>query len=224
MRLFEDRHEAGRQLAARLLHYRNAEPRPVVLGLPRGGVVVAADIARELDAQLDVLVVRKIGAPHQPELALGAVTDGKVPVFVPNEELIFQLGISQELLQSEIDAQLAEVRSRQVRFRGGRAGASIVDRTVIVVDDGIATGATVRAGLAALRKSQVSKLVLAVPVAPPETLQALSNEVDEIVCLHAPRNFMAVGRFYLNFDQTTDEQVIALLEEATTRETVKRGS
>lgn len=215
--MFQDRHDAGRQLAQRLLHLKDLEPPAVVLGLPRGGVVVAAEVAAALNATLDVLVVRKIGAPHQPELAIGAVTDGPQPQVVLNQELINALGVDDAFLQAEIQRELQEVHRRQKQYRQDRAAVPIIGRTVIVVDDGIATGATVRAGLMALRQAGPAHLVLAVPVAAPNSLGLLQNDVDEIVCLESPNNFMAVGRFYENFEQTTDEEVIALLEESGTR-------
>ena len=213
--MFRDRHDAGRRLAARLEHLR--ERHPLVLGLPRGGVVVAAEVAAMLDAPLDVLIVRKLGAPHQPELAIGAVTDGQEPQTYLNQDLIEGLAVSDAYLEREIDEQLSEVRRRQEFYRRGRAPIPLVHRTLIVVDDGIATGATVRAGLAALRQHRPDHLVLAVPVAPPDVLSVLAAEVDELVCLHSPANFMAVGRFYSDFDQTSDEQVIVLLDDAASR-------
>lgn len=215
--MFRDRQDAGTQLAHRLLPLKDSAIRPVVLGLPRGGVVVAAEVARELNCPLDVLVVRKIGAPHQPELALGAVTDGDNPQVVMNQELIDGLGVSKVYLNAEVAAQFVEVQRRQERYRRGREAVPLDGRTVIVVDDGIATGASVRAGLTALRRRNLAKLILAVPVAASESLMQLQTLCDEIVCLSTPINFMAVGRFYENFDQTTDEEVIALLGEAASR-------
>ena len=216
--MFTNREEAGLQLAQRLLHLRAQEPDdPVVLGLPRGGVVIAALIAEALDAPLDVLVVRKLGAPGQPELALGAVTDGDRPQHIFNQRLIRTLRVGEEYLGTEIEQQLAEVRRRQTLYRSGRAGEPVAGRWVIVADDGIATGATVRAGIQALRQGDVRRMVLAVPVAPAETAQALGAEVDDFVCLEAPVVFTAVGAFYEDFRQTTDDEVIALLDAATRR-------
>src|SRR5437870_4859195 len=166
--MFRDRQDAGRRLAQRLEHLKPQHP--IVLGLPRGGVVVAAEVARALDAPLDVLIVRKLGAPHQPELAIGAVTDGEQPQTVLNRDLIDALAVSQDYLQREIDEQLEEIRRRQEYYRHGRAAVPIANHAVIVIDDGIATGATVRAGLTALRQMHPVYLVLAVPVAPPETI------------------------------------------------------
>ncbi len=210
--MFANRREAGRQLAARLGHLK---PEPVVvLGLPRGGVVVAAEIARALEAPLDVLVVRKLGAPGQPELAVGAVTDGDHPQAIYNEFVIERQGVTPEYLRQEMDRQLEEVRRRQDAYRGGRPGVELRERTVIVVDDGIATGATVRAGVESLRRRGARRIVLAVPVAPHDTAETLRREVDELVCLHAPQIFTAVGVFYADFRQVSDDEVIALLRRS----------
>lgn len=212
--MFENRQEAGRQLGQRLLHL--IDERPVVLGLPRGGVVVAAEVALALGAPLDVLVVRKLGAPHQPELAIGAVTNGDQPQRILNDKVIAMVGVSDEYLQTETAGQLDEVRRRQALYRGGRSAVTIRERTVIVVDDGIATGATVRAGIRSLRQTQVKQIVLAVPVAPPQTAELLRAEVDELVCLATPHTFAAVGAFYQDFSQTTDAVVIQVLERSNT--------
>ncbi len=210
--MFPDREEAGRQLGVRLLHLK--DQRPVVLGLPRGGVVVAARVASALEGPLDVLVVRKLGAPAQPELAIGAVTDGGHPRRILNHRVIRMLGVSDAYIEQEAARQLAEVDRRQRRYRGGRGAVGIAQRTVIVIDDGVATGATVRAGIQALRQSPVRGIVLAVPVAPAEAVATLRAEVDELVCLHTPVTFAAVGAFYDDFRQTSDEEVVALLEAA----------
>ena len=212
--MFENRQEAGRQLGQRLLHL--IDERPVVLGLPRGGVVVAAEVALALDAPLDVLVVRKLGAPHQPELAIGAVTNGDQPQRILNDRVIALVGVSEEYLQTETAAQLDEVQRRQALYRGGRSAITTAGRTVIVVDDGIATGATVRAGIRSLRQTNVKQIVLAVPVSPPQTAELLRAEVDELVCLATPHTFAAVGAFYQDFRQTTDAAVIAALERSHT--------
>ena len=213
--MFVNRQDAGRQLAQRLEHLKDRHP--VVLGLPRGGVVVAARIADALDADMDVLVVRKLRAPAQPELAIGAVTNGEHPRTVFNDRVIRMLHVDQEYLDHEIERQLEEVRRRQITYRGGRPAVGLDERTVIVVDDGIATGATVRAGIQALRQTLVERIVLAVPVAPPETAEALVTEVDELLCLLTPGGFAAVGGFYRDFSQTTEEEVVALLDEAARR-------
>jgi putative phosphoribosyl transferase len=219
--MFVNREEAGEQLAQRLLPLKEDHPEGVVvLGLPRGGVVVAARIAEALGAPLDVLVVRKLGAPGQPELAIGAVTDGAQPQKIFNERVIRMLGVGNDYLDHEIERQLSEVRRRQALYRGGRPGEPLQGRCAIVVDDGIATGATVRAGVQALRRSSVASIVLAVPVAPPETAAELASEVDELICLMTPRGFMAVGAFYADFSQTADDEVVALLEASAQRRSV----
>jgi len=209
---FRDRAEAGRRLGDRMHHLESADP--VVLGLPRGGVVVAAAVAEALGAPLDVLVVRKIGAPNQPELALGAVTNGEAPQRTLNDELIGLTGVSEDYLEAETQRQLIEVRRRNEMYRHGRSGVEVAGRTVIVVDDGVATGATVQAGLMGLRGRLrgPKRLVLAVPVAAPDSLDRLRAHVDEVVCLSTPEDFRAVGMFYEHFAQTTDEEVIALLD------------
>ncbi len=213
--MFTNRQAAGRQLAEHLLNYRGL--RPLVLGLPRGGVVVAAPIAEALGAELDVLVVRKLPAPRQPELALGAVTDGDEPRTILNEPVIRALRVTRDHLDREIALQLDEVRKRQALYRGGRSAATWRGRLVIVVDDGIATGASVRAGIQALRAGGANTIVLAVPVAPPDAVRALRGEVDDLVCLHSPEHFAAVGAFYEDFSQTTDEEVIEMLKKAEIR-------
>lgn len=213
--MFTDRRDAGRQLAARLLHHKAHEP--VVLALPRGGVPVGYEIATALDAPLDIVVVRKLGAPGQPELGIGAVVDGDHPQSVLNEDVMQALEVSQAYLERQVDLELQEIRRRQERYRGGRAALPVTGRTAIVVDDGIATGGSVRAALRAVRRSSPRRLVLAIPVAPPETVEALRAEVDELVCLYTPPFFMAVGEFYDNFEQTSDEEVIQLLTAARER-------
>lgn len=213
--MFADRQDAGRRLAERLVHVRDG--RPIILGLPRGGVPVAAVVAELLNAPLDILVVRKIGAPHQHELAMGAVTNGLKPMYVLNEDVVRMLGVTNQFLENAIARELEECKRRQVMYRHGRPAIDVEGATAIVIDDGIATGATVRAGLRALRARKPHKLVLAVPVAPPEAIEMLSCEVDEVVCLHSPDDFYAVGQFYHNFEQTTDEQVIRALDAAAKR-------
>jgi putative phosphoribosyl transferase len=176
-------------------------------------VVVASEIASALNAPLDVLIVRKLGSPHQPELAIGAVADGSAPRVVLNDHVIRMVGADDQYIQREIAGQLEEIQRRTQLYRHGRAALPIQDRTVVVVDDGIATGATVRAGLQALRQASPRWLVLAVPVAPPDTVEQMRAEVDELACLHTPHDFRAVGGYYEDFSQTTDEEVIALLDQ-----------
>ncbi|MCC6765672.1 MAG: phosphoribosyltransferase [Deltaproteobacteria bacterium] len=210
--LFTDRRDAGRRLAARLMPFRNEAP--AVLALPRGGVPVGYEIARALVAPLDVIVVRKLGAPGQPELGIGAVVDGDSPLGVLNQEMMRALGVSQDYLDHEVAAQLAEIRRRQSVYRGGRTRVPIAGRTAIVVDDGLATGSTMRAALRSIRRADPARLVLAVPVAPADTLSELSKEVDETICLATPEPFGAVGFFYRDFGQTRDDEVIHLLDAA----------
>jgi predicted phosphoribosyltransferase/pimeloyl-ACP methyl ester carboxylesterase len=209
---FQNRADAGRKLGRALLHLKHEKP--VILALPRGGVPVAFQVAQELGAPLDVLLVRKIGAPGQPELGLGAVVDGDNPQIVLNDELIELVRPSRRYLESEEKRQLAEIERRRAVYRPGRAPIPLQGRTVIVVDDGIATGGTMKAGLQALAKVGTRRIVLAVPVAPSETLRELARLVDEAVCLMTPQPFYAVGVFYRDFTQTTDEEVIDLLGRA----------
>jgi putative phosphoribosyl transferase len=206
-----DRREAGRRLAEKAMHLKERDP--LVLGLPRGGVVVAAEVARALEAPLDVLVVRKLGAPNRPELAIGAVIDGNPPQRVLNEEIVHMLGVDESFIEREHEQQLAEARRRLEIYRRGRAGLDVAGRTVIVVDDGVATGATMNAALTGLRQADVESLVLAVPVGAPEGVAMLSRKVDEAICLASPVGFRAVGCYYQSFEQTTDEEVVRLLGE-----------
>ncbi len=206
---FIDRTDAGRQLAKALARYK--AQRPVVLALPRGGVPVAAEVATVLDAPLDLILVRKIGVPFQPELAMGAVVDGGKPVIVRNEDVISLTGVSEQEFNATCDQQLAEIERRRKLYLGNRPHPQIAGRTVIVVDDGIATGATTRAALQAIRMRKPSKLVLAVPVAPTESLKELRGEADEIICLEDYEDFGAIGLFYSDFVQVSDTEVIDIL-------------
>jgi putative phosphoribosyl transferase len=208
--LFRDRTDAGRRLAARLMSFRSRDP--VVLALPRGGVPVGLEIARALGAPLDVVLVRKIGVPFQPELALGAIVDGDPPELVIDTHLKTLLDIPDAYVDEERQRQLAEIARRRRVYLAGRSPAAVAGRTVIVVDDGIATGSTMRAALRAIRRRGPAHLVLAVPVAPPETIAALRDEVDEVVCLETPTLFGAIGQFYADFRQLEDAEVIAALQ------------
>ena len=217
--IFADRRTAGRQLAARLHNLRQDEP--MVLALPRGGVPVGFEVAQELDAPLDVLLVRKIGVPWQPELALGAVVDGADPQVLINEGLASELAIERSYIASETARQLSEIERRRRIYLGDRPPPALSGRTIIVVDDGIATGSTARAALRAVRKAGARRIVLAVPVAPEDTINQLRAEVDGIFCLLSPSPFIAVGAHYGEFPQLADADVIALL--ATRHQALRRS-
>jgi len=210
--LFVDRSEAGRRLAEPLLRFK--EERPVVLALPRGGVPVGFEVAQALDAPLDLVLVRKIGAPFQPELAVGAVVDGGRAETVINEEIVRELQIAKSYLEEESARQLEEIERRRKLYIADRMRVPVKGRTAIVVDDGIATGATMEAALHATRRANPKRMVLATPVAPPDTLEQLRPETDEVVCLVTPRLFAAIGLFYEDFQQVTDEKVVDLLRRA----------
>ena len=206
---FENRQDAGRQLA-RKLRERNFD-NPVVLALPRGGVPVAYEVANALGVPMDLLFVKKIGAPGWPEYGIGAVVDGANPQIVLTEEIVRQLRPSPEYIEAEMQRQLKEIARRRLIYLGDRQPIELKDRTVIIVDDGIATGGTVKAALKGVRKNQPRKIILAVPVAPRDTLEELSDQCDEIICLYTPTPFGAVGSFYRDFGQTGDSEVISLM-------------
>ncbi len=210
--MLSDRRDAGRQLAKRLL-LRNYE-NPVVLALPRGGVPVGYEIALALAAPLDLILVRKIGAPQQEELAVGAIADGDQPEWVTDPQRIQDLGITEVYFDQAKATALREIERRRRAYCGDRSPADVAGRTAIVVDDGIATGSTMRAALLAVRRRKPAKLVLVVPVAPDDTLRRLCHDVDEVVCLETPADFYAVGQFYEDFSQLRDEEVTALLTQA----------
>ncbi len=206
---FENRTQAGKLLARALIEYEDRQP--VVLALPRGGVPVAAEVAQALHAPLDLILVRKIGVPMQPELAMGAVVDGANPLIVRNEDVIALAGIAQVEFKRVCDQELAEIERRRQRYLGGRARAEVAGKTAIVIDDGVATGATTRAALRATRARKPNRLVLAVPVAPTESLAAMRAEADEVVCLEDYEDFGAIGYYYADFRQTSDQEVIDTL-------------
>jgi predicted phosphoribosyltransferase len=207
---FLDRKDAGRRLAAALAGLEKEEP--VVLALPRGGVPIAAEVAVALNAPLDLLIVRKIGCPFQPELAMGAVVDGSPPITVRNEDIIRAAGIAEVEFDEALREQIAEIERRRQRYLAGRRAIVIEGRTVIVIDDGLATGATMRAALRALRSRAPKRIVLAVPVAPAETLAEMRHLADDVVCLEEYEFFGAIGAFYGDFHQVSDKELIAILD------------
>lgn len=206
---FTDRRQAGRLLAEQLVRFK--KDRPLVLALPRGGVPVAFEVAAKLEADLDLLLVRKIGAPNHAEFGIGAVVDGENPQILINRDIAGQLDVPTGYIHNEAHRQLREIERRREEYLGGRKPVPVAGRTVIVVDDGIATGSTVRAALRAIRQKGPAKLALAVPVGAPDTVLSLQGECDEVICLVTPDPFYAVGAHYENFEQTTDEEVRRLL-------------
>ena len=212
---FKDRADAGRQLAAAVVRLGLVDP--LVLALPRGGVPVAAEVARALHAPLDLLIVRKIGAPGQPELAVAAVAEGDPPTLVIDESTSRVTDTDQAYIKHEARTQRCEIERRRKAYRRGRARLDVAGKSVVVVDDGIATGTTVRAALQALRRMRPARLILAVPVAPTDTIYELSQQVDDVVCLSQPGHFRSVGTYYDDFPQVDDDEVIALLDAARSR-------
>ena len=206
---FRNRSAAGRRLAVALAGYKEQEP--TILALPRGGVPVAAEVAAALDAPLDLILVRKIGVPFQPELAMGAVVDGGGSIVVRNEDVIEHVGIDEAAFKAVCDAEFVEIERRRERYSGNRERAEVAGRTAIVIDDGIATGATTRAALRATRIRNPKRLVLAVPVAPSDSLPELRREADDIVCLEDYPMFGAIGFYYRDFRQVSDQEVIEIL-------------
>ena len=213
--VFADRAEAGRLLAERLGDMGLADP--LVLALPRGGVPVGAEIARRLGAPLDVALVRKLGAPDQPELAVGAVADGDSPEIVLNTELVAAMGVSEDFIAAEAARELAVIERRRRDYAHLRPAAAPAGRSVIVVDDGVATGMTMQAALRAVRRQGPARLIATAPVASRDAVAMLGEECDEVVCLSAPRRFGSVGSFYRSFGQVSDEEVAALLRDAAAR-------
>jgi putative phosphoribosyl transferase len=206
---FKDRVDAGKKLAQKLLSYQS-DPTVMVVGLPRGGVVVAYEVAHLLQVPLDIIVPRKIGMPANPELALGAITQEGEPVW--NEALIKSFHIHKEDLKDILEQEKREAARRLSLYRKSHLAQDFKNKTVILIDDGIATGATMRAAIAGIRAQGAKKIIVAVPVAPLEILEEIEKEADEIICLAVPRMFYGVGQFYDSFAQTTDEEVIALMQ------------
>jgi putative phosphoribosyl transferase len=212
---FADRDEAGLLLAEQLAGMDLAAP--LILALPRGGVPVAAQIARRLDAPLDVAFVRKLGAPGEPELAIGAVSDGDPPEIVLNALLVEERGVSTEFVTSAVARELAAIEQRRRDYADVRPGVAPSGRAVIVVDDGVATGMTMQAALRSVRRQNPARLLVAVPVASRDALAMLRQEADALVCLNAPRRFGSVGSFYGVFEQVSDADVAMLLKDAAAR-------
>lgn len=211
--LYSDRVEAGRLLGDALRQY--ADEGVVVLGLPRGGVLVAAEVARALRAPLDIVVVRKLGVPSQPELGLGAIGEGGVRV--ANDRVIRAAKVSAEELAEIERGERHELEKRAARFRAGRAAVPLAGRTAVVVDDGIATGSTARVACQAARARGAARVILAVPVGPPDVQTSMLPDADEVVCLTTPSHFFAVGQCYRDFSQTSDDEVVDVVERASRR-------
>lgn len=207
----KDRRDAGRRLAQALNAYRGRRDL-LVLALPRGGVPVAVEVARVLDAPLDLILARKLGTPGQPELAMGAVASGGAQVV--NADIVASLGIADDELKLVVERETRELERREQDYRGARPRPPVAGKCVILVDDGVATGATVRAAVAALRSQQPARLVIAVPVAPPDTVERLRRDADEVVCPETPEPFIAISRWYVDFPQLSDGDVRELLTQA----------
>jgi putative phosphoribosyl transferase len=208
--IFRNRKQAGELLAEEVA--RRAFPDPIVLGLPRGGVPVAAEVAAKLKAPLDIILVRKIGAPMQRELAVGAVVDGGAPEIVRNEELISLVGLTENEFQQEAKRQLEIIEERRKLWVAGRSRIPVKGKTAIIVDDGIATGATVKASLHALKRQGPQRIVIATPVASRESLEELRREADDVICLETPEYLGAIGFFYAEFSQVSDAEVSRILD------------
>jgi predicted phosphoribosyltransferase len=209
--MFLNRSDAGSRLSSRLPQYKN-RPDVIVLALPRGGVVTGYEIAHALNVPLDVLIVRKLGFPGQPELAVGAVAETGTVVL--NEDIVAAGRISEDFLNHEIDRQKEEIARRVTIYRSGKGLPGLSGITVILVDDGVATGATIKAAISALKDENVAKLVVALPVGPPETVKVLRQIVDELICLETPLVFMAVSAHYLDFTQVSDDEVVSILRRS----------
>jgi putative phosphoribosyl transferase len=221
VRRFHDRAEAGRQLAARLTDYVN-RPDVLVLALPRGGVPVANEVARALRAPLDVFLVRKLGVPGHEELAMGAIASGGIRVI--NEDVVQYLRIPSAVVDRVTEIEQAELERRELAYRGDRLSPNLEDKTIIIVDDGLATGSSMRAAVTAVRQHKPARVVVAVPVAPPSTCDEMSAEVDQLVCTMMPEPFDGVGRWYEDFSQTSDQEVRDLLARAWREQSAASGN
>ncbi|NWG09830.1 MAG: phosphoribosyltransferase [Nitrososphaerales archaeon] len=206
--MFNDRVEAGKALAKSLSDYKGKKV--VVFAIPRGGVVLAYEVAKALDAPLDLIIPRKIGAPNEPEFAIGAVTEDGTTIL--NQDAIQYLRVPDVYIQEEVKRQIAEIKRRMERYLGLRPRPSVEGKTVILVDDGVATGATIRAAIASIKKKKPDSIVLAIPVGPPDTIEELRKEADLVVCLMTPEPFFAIGQFYRRFEQLSDEEVVQIID------------
>lgn len=212
MSFFNDRTDAGKRLAAKLSEYANRED-VLILALPRGGVPVAFEVAKELNVKMDVFIVRKLGVPGNEELAMGAIASDNIRVL--NEDVVRSFGIHQKVIDEVAAKERKELERREHMYRGNRPAPKISGSTVILIDDGLATGATMRAAVAAVKTKNPAKVIVAVPVAAPDTCSFFGNEVDEVICVATPEPFYGVGAWYEDFSQTTDKEVIELLDRAT---------
>lgn len=217
MKLFRDRVEAGKRLVSTLIDF--AGKNAIVLAIPRGGIVVGFEVAQALGLPLDVIIPRKISAPDNPELAVGAVTEDGTLIL--DESLIKHLRVPEDYIKEESERQRLEIERRLKLYRGEALYPSLKNRDVIIVDDGIATGSTMKAALASVRKRGAKTIVVAIPVGPPSTIRELNKEADRVVCLHTPESFYAIGQFYEDFAQTVDEEVIRLLKLSKQKKTLK---
>ncbi len=209
MMLYKDRKDAGKRLASKLTRYKDRE-NVLVLALPRGGVVTGYEIAALLNCPIDVLIIRKIGFPGQPELAIGAVSETGAVVL--NEHIISSYGVSENYITDEISRQQVEIARRVSLYRGGKGIPSLDDRVIILVDDGVATGATMKAAVSTLKKEKIERLIVALPVASKDAEDQIKKTVDEWICLETPYDFMAVGNYYEDFSQVNDEEVVEILK------------
>ena len=217
---FRNRRDAGRKLAQELLHYANRSD-VIILALPRGGVPVAYEVALALNVPLDIFIVRKLGLPGQEELAIGAIASGGIRVL--NEDILRALHISQSVIDQVVQRELKELQRRERLYRGVNPPPEVRDRTVILIDDGLATGASMRAAVAGLRAQQPARIVVAVPTGAPETCEAFNKVADEVICAITPEPFLGVGRWYEDFSQTTDEGVRLFLEDTRRRRELVRA-
>ena len=208
--LFKDRSDAALKLASKLMHYKDRAD-VIVLALPRGGVVTGHEISKELNCPLDIIIIRKIGFPGQPELAIGAVSETGAVIL--NEDMVSSYRIPENYIDSEIKKQEEEISRRKILYRGGKGIPELDGKVIILVDDGVATGATMKAAIAALKTEKIKHLVVAVPVASPDSAENIKAMVDEWVCLDTPYYFTSVGSFYRDFSQVSDDEVVELLKE-----------